>query len=132
MDAKRVEKLAIRCELVKDVIIGKLSNNEAAEQLKVTPRTIQNYCRRFLDCGPQGLEDRRTGHHKKITPFEEAAIIAFKLARPQRSARLIRDRLHLKVCEEAVRLILAKHRLNGRVSPSDQPDQAWLRNRPGI
>ena len=123
------EKLAIRCELVKDVIIGKLSNSEAADQLKVTTRTIQNYCRRFLDRGPEGLEDRRTGNHKKITPREEAAIIAFKLERPQRSARLIRDRLHLNVSEEAVRLILAKHRLNGRIS---LPDQTWLRERPGI
>ncbi len=125
------EKLAIRCEIVKDVIIGKLSNNEAAEQLKVTPRTIQNYCRRFLDRGPEGLADRRSGNHRKITPCEEAAIIAFKLERPQRSARLIRDRLHLNVCEEAVRLILAKHRLNGRVSLPEQT-QSWLGDHPEI
>jgi len=116
------EKQSFRCEIVRNVITGKLRNEQAALQLRVTPRTIQNYCRRFLEHGPQGLEDRRTGHHRKISHEEEAAIIAFKLERPQRSARQIRDRLRLKVSEEAVRLILAKHRLNGRVP---QTDPAW-------
>lgn len=123
------EKQSFRCEVIRNVITGKLRNDQAAMQLGVTPRTIQNYCRRFLERGPQGLEDRRTGHHRKITPEEEAAIIAFKLERPQRSARQIRDRLRLKVSEEAVRLILAKHHLNGRIH---QTERGWYGERPSI
>ena len=79
----------------------------------MTPRTVQNYCYRFLKDGPQGLKDRRTGNHRKLSPLEKAAIVTYKLDRPQRSARLIRDRLRLGVSEEAVRLILVKHRLSG-------------------
>jgi transposase len=109
-----LEKQTLKREIVKDVITGKVRCSEAARQLGVTPRTIQNYCRRFLERGPDGLEDQRKGNHRKITAQEEAAIIAFKLERPKRSARLIRDRLRLSVSEEAVRLILAKHHLNGK------------------
>jgi len=110
-----LEKQTLKREIVKDVITGKLRCNQAACQLGVTPRTVQNYCRRFLERGPEGLEDRRRGNHRKITALEEAAIVAFKLERPTRSARLIRDKLRLKVSGEAVRLVLAKHHLNGKV-----------------
>ena len=116
-----LEKQTLKREIVKDVITGKLRCDQAARQLGVTPRTVQNYRRRFLERGPDGLEDRRRGNHRKITAREEAAIIAFKLERPKRSARLIRDRLCLNVSEETVRLILAKHHLNGktpRLNPS--------------
>ncbi len=113
------EKQTLKREIVKDVITGKLRCHQAAIQLGVTPRTIQNYCRRFLEHGPEGLEDRRRGNHRKISASEEAAIIAFKLERPKRSARLIRDRLRLNVSAEAVRLILAKHHLNGKTPRSN-------------
>ena len=126
------EKQSFRCAIIKNVITGKLRYDQAAVQLGVTARTIQNYCRRFLEKGPQGLEDRRTGHHRKITPREVAAIIAFKLERPQRSARMIRDRLGLNVCEEAVRLILAKHNLNGKLSHSNQTSLGGSPEIPGI
>ncbi len=115
-----LEKQTLKREIVKDVITGKLRCDQAARQLGVTRRTIQNYCRRFLERGPDGLEDQRKGNHRKITAEEEAAIIAFKLERPKRSARLIRDRLRLSVSEEAVRLILAKHHLN-RKTPQLNP-----------
>ncbi len=115
-----LEKQTLKREIVKDVITGKLRCHQAARQLGVTSRTIQNYCRRFLERGPDGLEDRRRGNHRKISVQEEAAIIAFKLERPKRSARLIRDRLRLNVSEEAVRLILAKHYLNGK-TPRPNP-----------
>ncbi len=106
----------LRQQVVKAVINKTLCHREAAQRLGVTERTIQNYCRRFLDHGPEGLKDCRTGNYRKLTPIEEAAIVSFKRERPQRSARLIRDRLRLKVSEQAVRDILAKYHLNGRVS----------------
>lgn len=100
-------------EIVKKVITGVIKFDQAARQLRVTSRTVQNYCFRFQKHGPQGLKDRRTGNHRKLSPMEEAAIVNYKLERPQRSARLIRDRLRLGVTEETVRLILVKHRLTG-------------------
>ena len=121
-----LEKQTLKREIVKDVITGKLRCDQAAQQLGVTSRTIQNYCRRFLERGPDGLEDRRRGNHRKISVQEEAAIIAFKLERPKRSARLIRDRLRLNVSEKAVRLILAKHHLNGK-TPRLNPTHLGVR-----
>jgi transposase len=100
-------------EIVKKVVSGEIGYCQAAQLLRVTSRTIQNYCSRFLKAGTQGLKDKRTGNHHKLSAKEEAAIVLFKLQRPRRSARLIRDRLQLSVSEEAVRLILVKHRLSG-------------------
>ena len=99
-------------ELIRGVVERRLSYTEAARQLGVTPRTIHNYYHRFREHGSQGLKDRRKGNYRKLTLNEEATIVQFKLERPQRSARLIRDRLGLKVSEEAVRLVLVKHHLN--------------------
>ncbi len=100
-------------EVVRRVVCGEIKFKQAAQQLKVTSRTIHNYCSRFLKEGPKGLKDRRSGNHYKLSPLEESAIVSFKTQRPRRSARLIRDRLRLRVSEEAVRLILVKHRLSG-------------------
>jgi len=108
-----IEKAILKEELVKKVITKHITCDEAARQLRVTPRTVQNYRYRLLNDGPQGLKDRRTGNHRKLSSLEKAAIVTYKLDRPQCSARLIRDRLLLGVSEEAVRLILVKHRLNG-------------------
>ncbi len=108
-----IETAILKEELVKKVITKQINCDEAARQLRVTPRTVQNYCYRFLKGGPEGLKDRRTGNHRKLSLLEKAAIVTYKLDRPQRSARLIRDRLRLGVSEEAVRLILVKHRLSG-------------------
>ncbi len=109
-----IETGFLKEEIVRKVVSGEIRFKQAAQQLKVTSRTIQNYCSRFLKDGPKGLRDRRSGNHYKLSPLEESAIVSFKLQRPRRSARLIRDRLRLSVSEEAVRLILAKHHLNGK------------------
>lgn len=106
-------KWALKEEIIRRVISGEIKYSQAAQALRVTSRTVQNYCSRFLKDGPRGLKDRRTGNHHKLSPGEEAAIVTYKLERPRRSARLIRDRLGLGVSEEAVRLILVKHRLSG-------------------
>jgi transposase len=107
-----LEAKILREKTVQDIIMGKDKCNEAARKLGVTPRTVQNYIRRFREQGPEGLQDRRTGNHRKLSFEEEAAIVACKQERPQRSARLIRDLLRLNVSPEAVRLVIAKHDLN--------------------
>jgi transposase len=107
------EKVILKEKIIKELLIGSRKHKEAAHELGVTPRTIHNYLHRFLEHGSEGLKDRRKGgNHRKLTPAEEAAIVAFKQERPHRSTRLIRDRLGLSVSEEAVRLILVKHNLN--------------------
>ena len=110
----QVEAAVLREKIIKGVLTRRLRYNEAARELGVTPRTIHNYFHRFLKHGSEGLKDHRKGNHRKLTPAEEAAIIACKQERPQRSVRLIRDLLGLKVSEEAVRLVLVKHGLNRR------------------
>ena len=47
-------------DIVKKVVTGKIKYEQAARQLRVTSRTVQNYCYRFLKDGPQRLKDRRT------------------------------------------------------------------------
>jgi len=112
--AMELESMVVREKVIKGLLTRRLKFSEAARELGVTPRTIYNYFQRFIEHGSEGLKDRRKGNHRKLTDAEEAAIIAYKLARPQRSARLIRSLLGLKVSEEAVRLVLVKHGLNRR------------------
>lgn len=99
-------------EVVVDLLAGRRRHKEAARKLGVTLRTIQNYVRRFLKHGREGLKDRRTGNYHKLTPAQKVAILELKKERPQRSARLIRNRLGLKVSPEAVRLVLVKQGMN--------------------
>jgi transposase len=110
--------LVLREKVIKQVLTGRQRYHDAARRLGVTPRTIHNYFQRFLENGSEGLKDHRRGNHRKLTPEEEAAIIAYKQERPQRSVRLIRDLLKLEVSEEAVRLVLVKHGLNRRALES--------------
>jgi len=111
----QVEAVVMREKVIKGVLTRKLRYNEAARELGVTPRTIHNYFHRFLEQGSEGLKDHRKGNYRKLTLGEEAAIIACKQQRPQRSTRLIRDILGLKVSVEAVRLVLVKNHLNRKV-----------------
>lgn len=112
------EALVLREKVIKEVLTGRQRYPDAARRLGVTPRTIHNYFHRFLENGSEGLKDHRKGNHRKLTPEEQAAIVACKQERPQRSVRLIRDLLGLKVSEEAVRLILVKHHLNRKALES--------------
>lgn len=96
-------------QMVQSLLAKQISSREAARALNVTPRTVQNYMRRFLTRGLEGLKDHRTGNHFKLTQSDKTAILVCKQENPQRSARLIRDRLRLQVSEEAVRLILIKN-----------------------
>lgn len=110
----QIEAVVQREKVVKGLLTRRLKYSEAARELGVTPRTVHNYFQRFLQHGSEGLKDHRKGNHRKLTLAEEEAIIACKQERPQRSARLIRDLLGLKISEEAVRLVLVKHNLNRR------------------
>lgn len=110
----QIESLVLREKVIRGLLARRLKYGEAARELGVTPRTVHNYFQRFLRHGSEGLKDHRKGNHRKLTLAEEEAIIACKQERPQRSARLIRDLLGLKVSEEAVRLVLARHGLNRR------------------
>jgi len=110
----QLESLVLREKVVQGLLTRRLKYHEAAKELGVTPRTVHNYFHRFLRHGSEGLKDHRKGNHRKLTLAEEEAIIACKQGRPQRSARLIRDLLGLKVSEEAVRLVLVRHGLNRR------------------
>jgi transposase len=59
--------LQLKEEIVKRVVSGEIGYSQAAQLLRVTSRTIQNYCSRFLKGGTQGLKDKRTGNHHKLS-----------------------------------------------------------------
>lgn len=107
-----LERVFQRERVIGDLLARKCSYADAATVLGVTTRTVHNYYVRFLKHGPDGLKDRRRGNHRKLTLDERAAIVSCKKERPNRSARLIRDRLGLRVSEETVRLVLVQHHLN--------------------
>jgi len=97
---------------VKNVTSNRITREQAARDLGVSVRTIHNYVKNYLDRGPEGLQDHRRGHFRKIAPEQEIRILACKLDRPSSSARWVRDRLKLPISLEAVRQVFLKHRLN--------------------
>lgn len=99
-------------KIVKSVTTNRITRKQAAKRLGVSIRTIHNYVKHYLMYGPEGLQDRRRGHFRKIEPDQEYRILACKLDQPSSSARWVRDRLKLPVSVETVRQILLKHRLN--------------------
>jgi transposase len=114
---------------VKNVTANRITRKQAAKSLGVSLRTIHNYVKYYLDQGPEGLQDHRRGHFRKIEPEQEFSILTCKLDRPSSSARWVRDRLKLPVSVEAVRQVLLKHRLNrsnlGPVSRAITVPRKW-------
>jgi transposase InsO family protein len=91
---------------------GRINNKAAAEKLSCTLRTIRRYRQKYIEEGPEGLEDKRRSNFRKLTEKEELRIVRFKLEGKHRSARFIRDRLELEVHKETVRLVLVRHHIN--------------------
>ncbi len=97
---------------MEEVLAGSLSRRAAEVLLDVGRRTVRRYLQRYRQAGPEGLRDRRGGSHPRLTPTQEAAIVASKRAGPHRSARKLRDLLRLPVSIEAIRLVLVRHGLH--------------------
>jgi transposase len=104
-----IKSSEIAARVIQKVIAGELRPAVAAERLEVSVRTIYNHIKKYSEHGLEGLIDHRCGHYHKINPEEQRQIISYKIRRPQRSTRWIRDRLKLKVSVEAVRQVLIKH-----------------------
>jgi transposase len=107
--AKNIE---ITGRVIQTIIDGKLSHRAAADLLETSVRTINNYVKRYLEYGHEGLMDHRRSNNHKLNPEIERRIVECKAQRPQRSAHWIRNWLKLDVSDEAVRRVLVKHHLN--------------------
>jgi transposase len=102
----------LKQKVIRNVAANRMTRTQAAKLLGVSIRTIHNYMKNYALRGPEGLQDHRHGHYRKIEPEQEIRILACKLDQPSSSARWVRDRLKLPVSVEAVRQVLLRHRLN--------------------
>lgn len=105
---------------------GNLSRLSAAASLDVSERTLRRYLQRYRQRGPEALRDRRGGSRPRLTPAEEAAIVASKRAGPHRSARKLRDLLRLSVSVEAIRRVLLRHGLARLGLPPVKPVRRFV------
>ncbi len=124
------EEFEFKKELISKVIANKTSRSEAALKLRKSLKTISRYAKKFLVFGPEGLKDKRTGHNRKITLKDELNIVQSKREGLHRSARFIRDRLKLKVCERTIWFYLVKHKLNRVTLPPIKPITHFEAKRP--
>jgi len=123
-----------RLEVVQEVIVGKLNQDEAAERLGVSKRTIRRYKAKFIKYGPEGLKDYRTGNNRKLTNKDKLNICKLKKEGPWRSARFIRDKLNLSINRRTVWVVLVENELTHlnakRLKPfqrfvADNPNDLW-------
>lgn len=124
------EEFEFKKELILEVIAKKLTPEEAAAKLAKSLKTISRYIKKFLSLGPDGLKDKRIGHNRKISLKDELNIVQCKREGLHRSARFIRDKLKLKVCERTVWFYLVKHGLNRVTLPPIKPITHFEAKRP--
>lgn len=111
----------LREALVRELLAGERAVHAVAQQLRCSVRTVRRYRARFLRAGPEGLRDRRRSNYRKLTLADELAIVQAKRAGPHRSARWIRDHLHLPVHRRTVWRVLVKHQLHRLSLPTLKP-----------
>jgi transposase len=113
--------LDLRQALIRQLVAGQLALQVVAQRLGCHPRTVRRYRARFFQQGPEGLRDCRGGNHRKLTRAQELAIVQAKRQGPHRSARWIRDHLHLRVHRRTIWAVLVKHQLNRLSLPTLKP-----------
>ena len=124
------EAFEFKKELISKVITKKVTKKEASSKLGKSLKTISRYIKKFLIFGPEGLKDRRKSNYRKISLKDELNIVQCKREGLHRSARFIRDKLKLKVCERTVWYYLVKHKLNRVTLPPIKPITHFETKRP--
>lgn len=123
-----------RVEVIKTLLAGTIGIVQAMHLLGCSRRSIERYRTAFLARGPEGLKDHRHSNYCKLSPAQKDQIITLKQNARWRSARNIRDALHLPVHEEQVRRLLVKAGLSRentkRVKAitrfeAEYPNQMW-------
>lgn len=91
------QPITIREQVVSALVKGEIGKRTAASLLCCTGRTLSNYVKAYLVCGPSGLVDHRHSNYTKLTASQRQQIVAIKVADRWRSPRNIRDLLNLPV-----------------------------------
>lgn len=123
-----------KLEIVATFLRHEISIQKACSELHCTPKTFFTYRKQFLTTGVEGLKDHRRGNNRKLHQKEIEELVAVKQQDLWRSARNIRDRLHIQVHPRTVRrhLIqsgLAKVNIT-RIKPvqtfaAESPNDLW-------
>lgn len=124
------EYLKFLTDVLSQYLRKKISIAEARQKLRKSKATVFRYLKNFVSQGPEGLRDKRTGHNRKISLKDELNIVQCKREGLHRSARFIRDKLKLKVCERTVWFYLVKHGLNRVTLPPIKPITHFEAKRP--
>jgi transposase len=99
-------------EKKKEIIVALLQNeidrNGAAKILSCSVKTISRYKKKYLVNGIDGLKDHRKSNYYRLSSKSKTDIVKIKSDDRWRSARNIRDKLHLNVHPKTVRRIIIK------------------------
>lgn len=128
------KSLETRQKIIKAVMSGEIDKKKAGELLFCTTRTIENYLVTVSQTGIAGLADHRHSNNFKLTKEQQESIKTCKSKDRWRSARNIRDKLGLSVCESTVRRVVEKAGLGKenilRIKPIQRfeanfPNEMW-------
>lgn len=89
--------IAIREQVIVSLVKKELNNDEAANILGCTKRTISSHLKTYLVYGVTGLVDHRRSNHHKLSAGQRDRLISLKESNRWRSPRNIRDKLELPV-----------------------------------
>lgn len=95
-----------RVEVISSYVQREISKQKAAELLHCSTRTIERHAHAFIALGEAGLRDNRHSNYHKLSQKQRDDVVQLKKDERWRSARNIRDKLHLPVSEIAVGNIL--------------------------
>lgn len=123
-----------RTTVMRSLIKREINLSMAARLLNCSIRTIRRYRDAFLEKGEEGLRDNRHSNNYKLSKQQRENLLEIKGKDRWRSARNIRDALHLPVHETTVWRIFQKEGFVKenikRVKPihrfeADNPNDLW-------
>jgi len=97
-----------RKAVIQILLSGEINKQKAANLLSCSQRTIERYRKAFLVKGVKGLVDHRHSNYQKLSGEGIKKIIKLKERQRWRSARNVRDKLNLSVCETTVWRVFKK------------------------
>lgn len=117
--------------IIRKLLQGKLSKQEAEKDLNLTRRTVNRYVKKVTQSGIESLQDKRGGNHRKLTAGQELQLVEVKQKGYWRSARKALELTGItSICQRQVQKVWVKHNLQRTNIDRLKPISRFVANLP--